>query len=106
MIDGRLDNLCDNWIDLQKMFGDKVGVERQISLENAVAGLELEFTGNKHTALDDAINTAVILQVMQKEENFKDRYKDLVERFATSEELSVSIGSLFGDLLREIAVEA
>lgn len=106
MIDGRLDILFDNWIDLQKMFGDKVGVERQISLENAVAGLELEFTGNKHTALDDAINTAVILQVMQKEENFKDRYKDLVERFATSEELSVSIGSLFGDLLREIAVEA
>lgn len=102
LIDGRLDILFDNWIDLQKMFGDEIGVEKQVSLENAIAGLELEFEGNKHTALDDAINTATIFQIMQKEENLKDRYKDIVERFATSEELSVSIGSLFGDLLKEI----
>ena len=84
------------------MFGDEIGVEKQVSLENAVAGLELEFEGNKHTALDDALNTVAIFQVMQQEDNLKDRYKDIVERFATSEELSVSIGSLFGDLLKEI----
>ena len=41
---------------------------------------------------------------MQNEENFKDRYKDVIELFAPTEKLTVSIGSMFGDLLKEIVM--
>lgn len=102
-IDGRLDNLFENWTDIQKMFGEEIGVERQISLENAVAGLGMEFTGKQHTALDDAINTANLFQVMQNEDDFKEKYKEVIDLFKPSEELTYSLGSLFGDLLREVA---
>ena len=104
LIDERLDRLFENWYDLQKMFGDALGIDRQIALEHAVVGLDMVFEGNQHTALDDAINTANVFRIMQQED-IKSRYKNIVELFAQTDELTFSIGSMFGDLLKQI-VEA
>ena len=102
--DARLDAMFENWVDLQKSFGEAVGIEQQVSLSNAVKGIGREFSGTEHSAIDDAENTAYIYQEMQAA-NFKEKYKDLLDLFKPSEELTFSIGSLFGDIMKQLCCE-
>lgn len=99
--DVRLDRMFENWVDLQKCFGEEVGVEQQISLSNAVKGIGREFEGVQHSAINDAENTAYIFQEMQAE-NFKEKYKELFDLFKPTEGLTVSIGSMFADLMKQV----
>lgn len=102
--DVRLDAMFENWVDLQKSFSDAIGIEKQVSLSNAVKGIGREFEGIEHSAIDDAANTAYIYQEMQAT-NFKEKYKDLLDLFKPSEELTFSIGSLFGDIMKQLCCE-
>lgn len=99
--DARLDAMFENWVDLQRSFGEEIGIEQQVSLSNAVRGMGREFSGVEHSAIDDAENTAYIYQEMQAT-NFKEKYKDLLDLFKPSEELTFSIGSLFGDMMKQV----
>lgn len=99
--DVRLDRMFENWIDLQKCFGDEVGINQQISLSNAVSSIGREFEGVQHSAIDDAENTAYIFQEMQTG-NFKERYKELFDLFKPAEGLTVSIGSMFTNLMEQV----
>lgn len=101
--DIRLDKMFDNWVDLQKCFGDEIGVEHQVALSSAVKGIGREFTGVEHSAIDDAENTAYIFQELQAE-NFREKYKELLELFKPYECLTFSLGSIFGDLVNQISV--
>lgn len=100
--DSRLDKMFENWVDLQKCFGEEVGVEQQISLSNAVKGIGREFEGMQHSAIDDAENTAYIFQEMQAD-NFREKYKELFDLFKPTEGLTFSIGSLFADLMEQVS---
>ncbi len=99
--DARLDKMFENWVDLQKSFGEEVGVKKQISLSNAVKSIGREFEGVQHSAINDAENTAYIFQEMQTD-NFKEKYKELFDLFKPTEGLTVSIGSLFADLMKQV----
>lgn len=54
--------LCSNFIDIQEIFGERVGIENRINLTKALNMIGLEFNGKEHGALADAINTAQILK--------------------------------------------
>ena len=53
--DIRLDRMFENWIDLQKCFGDEVGINQQIALSNAVSGIGREFVGVQHSDIEEGI---------------------------------------------------
>ncbi len=97
----RLDKMFENWVDLQKCFGEEIGINQQISLSNAVSSIGREFEGVQHSAIDDAENTAYIFQEMQTG-NFKERYKELFDLFKPTEGLTVSIGSMFTNLMEQV----
>lgn len=100
--DARLDKMFENWVDLQKCFGQEVGIQQQISLSNAVKGIGREFEGTQHSAIDDAENTAYIFQEMQAD-NFREKYKELLDLFKPTEGLTFSIGSMFADLMEQVS---
>lgn len=103
--DTRLTEMFNNWIDLQKCFGDELGLEHQISLINAIKGIGLDFMGMEHSAIDDAENTAYIYQAMQNEGQFKEKYKEIVDLFKPTPALGTSLGSMFGDIFNQIVYE-
>ena len=96
-----MDKMFENWVDLQKCFGEEIGINQQISLSNAVSSIGREFEGVQHSAIDDAENTAYIFQEMQTG-NFKERYKELFDLFKPTEGLTVSIGSMFTNLMEQV----
>lgn len=100
--DERLDRMFENWVDLQRCFGEEIGVSQQVSLENAVRGIGRQFEGTQHCAIDDAENTAYIFQEMQAE-NFREKYRELIDLFQPTEGLTFSLGSLFGDLMAQVS---
>lgn len=100
--DARLNQMFENWVDLQRCFGEEIGVTQQISLSNAVKGIGREFEGTQHSAIDDAENTAYIFQEMQAE-NFREKYRELFDLFQPTEGLTFSLGSLFGDLMAQVS---
>ncbi|MDO4787767.1 MAG: 3'-5' exonuclease [Johnsonella sp.] len=58
------------WTDFQKEFDSDLGFERQISLKLALHMAGINFSGKEHHALDDARNTAELLQIFRDEELF------------------------------------
>ena len=50
-----------NFVDLQKIFGNLVASKISIGLESALKLLQMEYTGQMHSALSDSYNTARIL---------------------------------------------
>lgn len=92
-----IDKLCEEYIDIQKIFGRQVGIENRINLTKALNMIGLEFTGKEHGALADAINTA---QVLKEIETSKDVRKtiDNINSYMTSEPLTSSMASLFSNI--------
>lgn len=58
--DDLFENL-DTFVDLQRTFGEVLGTKVTIGLETAVRFCHENFSGQAHTALSDAFNTAIIL---------------------------------------------
>lgn len=67
------------WIDLQSIYIDTVGLSRAISLQKALNSINIFFEGNIHRAADDAYNTASILQSLNNKEEFEKRFVPLQE---------------------------
>lgn len=101
--DLRLDKMFANWIDLQKCFGDEIGVNQQIALSSAVRGIGREFEGVQHSDINDAQNTAFIFQELQAD-NFKEKHKGLIDLFKPYECLTFSLGSMFSELMSQVSV--
>ena len=93
-----VDRLEQQWIDLQKVFDDKIGVSTQLALKHAVGAMNKNFKGIEHTALADAENTAKILILMQDEEKFQETMRPVIDMLKPKQ-LSESIGDMFPELM-------
>ena len=86
------------WIDLQKVFDDKIGLHSNLALKHAVGAMNRDFKGTQHTALADAANTAAILTLMQDDEAFTRTMQPVIE-LLNPKGISKSIGDLYPELM-------
>ena len=89
--------LCNNYIDIQEIFGERVGIENRLNLTKALNMIGLEFNGREHGALADAINTAQILKEIETNQDIK-KTIDNINGYMQSEPLTASIASLFSNI--------
>ncbi len=86
------------WIDLQKVFDDKIGLHNNLALKHAVGAMNRDFKGTQHTALADAANTAAILTLMQDDEAFMRTMQPVID-LLNPKGISKSIGDLYPELM-------
>ena len=87
--------LLDNkWSDFQKEFDSNLGFERQVSLKKALEMAGIDFKGRAHDALDDARNTAVLLNIFRDEEKFSTTLKKIKEAMEPTP-IGCTLGELF-----------
>jgi len=84
----------NEWSDFQHEFDSHMGFERQLSLSMALDMAGIDFSGREHDALDDARNTAGLLQIFRDEELFNNTLRKIREYMKPS-----SIGNTIGDLI-------
>lgn len=75
-----------NWIDFQQEYSKLLGITKKIKLNEAVAAADYEFTGDQHTALADAVNTAEILRLSKDPKEFERTMKPVLDLFRTEKE--------------------
>ncbi len=90
------------WIDLQLIYINTVGLSKAISLQRALNSLNIFFEGNIHRAADDAYNTASILQSLKNKEEFEKRFMPLQEVLNPKEVHNSTLGELLGDKLQAL----
>ncbi len=81
------------WLDFQHEFDSHMGFERQVSLSMALDMAGIDFSGREHDALDDARNTAELLQVFRNKELFDTTLRKIKEF------MEPAAGSTIGDLI-------
>lgn len=93
----RLTTLLDpeNWLDFQKMFGDRFGFDHAVKLSDALTMADIMYEGSKHDGLCDAYNTAKLMAAVQLDPDFKLTLEELGAR----EEETVHLKTSLGDLL-------
>ncbi len=91
------------WSDFQQEFDTHLGFQKQLSLSMALEMAGVDFSGREHDALDDARNTAELLQIFRDEELFNQTLAKIKEALEPK-----TIGSTLGDLFdfSSIAVES
>ena len=96
--------LLMGWNDFQKEYGDKLMLQRQVSLKNAIMYAGLDFEGKEHDALCDARNTGILLRIIRDPELCKDALDKVIE-IMTPKTLSATLGDLFdfGELFEALA---
>ncbi len=82
------------WFDFQKEFDSYLGFEKQLSLKTALNMAGVNFSGREHDALDDARNTAELLQIFRNKELFDQTLRKIKEAMEPK-----NIGSTIGDLI-------
>ena len=95
--------ICEErWIDYQKVFGNRYGYNRSISLVDALLLCDIEPEGEMHNGLMDAINTARLVKKIEQNPEYQlnneTRKKEL-----TTEPLQSSLGSLISGLNLKLA---
>lgn len=93
-----IDSLCESYIDIQKIFGKRVGIENSINLTKAMNMIGLEFNGKEHGALADSINTAQILKEIETNENIKETINS-INSYMHSEPLTSTMAGLFANIV-------
>lgn len=86
----------ERWINYQNVFGERFGLTRHISLEEALGRADIEPEGKFHDGLDDAINTGYLIEKLEKNPDFQLVSYEMPEK--SSEDLSYSLGELFSGL--------
>ncbi len=76
-----VEKMAENWIDFQKVYCEMIGVSKMIKLEQAVSAVDYTFKGEKHSGLDDAINTAEILILSKDKKKFDKVMKPIKDLF-------------------------
>lgn len=82
------------WTDFQKEFDCHLGFERQVSLKLALEMAGIDFSGREHDALDDARNTAELLQIFKNETLFDKTLRKIAEVMRPS-----SLGNTLGNMI-------
>lgn len=86
--------MLSDWCDFQKEYGQKLGVDRALSLKEAMMYAGVESAGRQHDALYDARNTARLLTVLRTPELCEQALAHVINALR-SEPLSASLGDLF-----------
>ena len=92
----------EEWNDFQNEFDVQMGFEHQLSLSAALELAGIDFSGRAHDALDDARNTAELLQAYKDES----RYKLVLEKIAEvmkPSKMENTLGSMFDFASLELA---
>lgn len=84
----------EKWYDFQEEFGEILGLDKRLSLENALMYAGEDFVGNQHDALYDARNTAELFSIT-KVESKKEKALQKVIDILHPKECSVTLGDLF-----------
>ena len=87
----------DRWIDYQAVFGSRFDFNRAVSLEETLMYCNVSSEGRMHDGLDDAVNTAKVIKVLETDENFK-LYECKEEFMGEMPTLNFSMGDLFTGL--------
>ncbi|MBD4340702.1 exonuclease, partial [Xanthomonas citri pv. citri] len=71
--DEKLDELMkpERWVDYQEIFGKKYNFEQAVGLQEALMLCDIEPDGRMHDGLDDAWNTARLIEKLEKNPNYK-----------------------------------
>ena len=83
----------EKWYDFQLEYTQKLGLERALSLENALYYAGVDFAGRMHDALCDAKNTAELFAIVRNESRCEKVLKAVMDVLKTK-----SMGSALGDL--------
>lgn len=89
-----IENLCNEFIDLQDIFNNKINLERRVSLSNALKYVDIEFEGYEHDALFDAENTAKLYIAMEDDKKVQDIIHKISELF-NQKSLTTTLGNMF-----------
>ena len=84
----------NEWTDFQQRFDSHLGFERQVSLKMALEMAGIDFSGREHDALDDARNTAELLQIFSDKKLFNKTLKKIEEIMKPSS-LENTLGNMF-----------
>ncbi len=98
--DERIDSFMtpDRWIDYQAVFKKRFDMDHIISLKDALICCELETEGKLHDGLDDAINTAQIVRLLENDPEF-----DIVREYL-DDNSNGTLSFSFGELLKGIKI--
>lgn len=86
--------ILNPWLDFQKEFNEELGLDKRISLKNALNYAGIDFCGNQHDALYDARNTASLLEIMRKPEKKSITIDKIIDALKPKENV-VTLGELF-----------
>ena len=99
IVDQRIEEFIQEskWIDYQKLFGERFDFEKAVSLSEALMYCNIDVDGRLHDGLDDAINTASLIRVLESDPEFV-LYNYDTNLDTESEPLNFSMGDLFAGL--------
>lgn len=87
--------LLETWIDYQAPVDEKLGMERNVSLEEALIATDIIQNGRAHDGLDDAYNTALLFVKMERNPDLELNKVYSYAKEETKDCLSYSLGDLF-----------
>ena len=87
---------AENWIDYQDVFTKRFELSRQLSLEEALGRAEIEPEGKFHDGLDDAVNTAYLIEKLELNPEYQLVTYEMSDK--PSERLCSTLGELFNGL--------
>lgn len=87
----------ERWIDYQKIFGKRYNFEQAVGLEETLMLCDIEPDGRFHDGLDDARNTAKLIEKLEKNPEYELIYREREEE-VDSQPLKICMGDLFEGL--------
>ena len=87
---------AENWIDYQNVFTKRFELSRQLSLEEALGRAEIEPEGKFHDGLDDAVNTAYLIEKLELNPEYQLVSYEMPDK--PSERLCSTLGVFFTGL--------
>ena len=88
------DLLLNEWSDFQHEFDSHLGFQKQVSLKMALDMAGVDFSGREHDALDDARNTAELLNILRDTKLFNLTLRKIKEAMEPSK-INNTMGELF-----------
>ena len=83
--------MLNNWKDYQRKFCDLIGLKNPISLAKAIEAINIDFRGQAHDALYDAINTAEIFRAVHNKKKYDSTIKKIIEVLKPCETMSYNL---------------
>ena len=87
---------AEKWVDYQEVFTKRFELSRRLSLEEALERAEIGPEGRFHDGLDDAVNTAYLIEKLELDPEYQLVSYEMPDK--PSEHLCSTLGELFAGL--------